>query len=249
MHASQYNHMAQSMAKYLPKDRHLDVLELGSGASPNQTVTHRSLFDGVDHNYVGVDVRPAPNVDRLMQRPYSIPARSGSVDVVVAGSVFEHVPFFWASILELARVLRPNGLLFATVPSRGHKHSPVDCWRMYPDGMRAIAAASRLTLLDVHTHFPPRTSEDNRHDYPRIDVETDYWGDTVAVFRKPLRYAPSMRLVRPLVRWWANRSAQYGPQGKPPEKPASRCRIFADSDQPWEPALAAARSREHVSTS
>jgi SAM-dependent methyltransferase len=239
--------MAQSMAKYLPMVRHLDVLELGSGTSAKQVVTHRSLLEGIDYSYVGVDVRAAPNVDRVMQHPYSIPARSRSVDVVVSGSVFEHVPFFWASILEIARVLRPNGLLFFTVPSRGHKHSPIDCWRMYPDGIRAIAAASRLTLLDVHTHFPPRTREDNRHDYARINAARDYWGDTVAVFRKPRRYAPSMRLVRPVVRWWANRSSRSGPLGMTPEKPASRCRIFAGGDQPWEQALATSRSEDHVS--
>jgi|GEM_PF-2260994 len=231
--------MAQAIARYLPKDRHLDILEVGAGTSPGQYVTHRSLFHGIDHSYVGVDVRPGAHVDRVMPRPYSIPARSRSADVIVAGSVLEHVPFFWASMLEIARVMRPRALLFVTVPSRGHKHSDLDCWRMYPDGMRALAAASRLTLLDVHTHFPPRLRNDgNRHNYRRIRTD-DYWGDTVAVFRKPRRYAPSMRLVRPAVRWWANRASRSGPLDPAWERPPSRCRVFTDAgNRPWEEALA-----------
>lgn len=223
MHPSQHAHMKRAMQQYLPRGKHLDVLELGSGTSPGQTQTHRDLFDGIDHGYVGTDVREGNNVDVVMRRPYSIPAKSSSKDVVVAGSVFEHVPFFWASILEVARILRPGGLCFVTVPSRGHKHSPIDCWRMYPDGIRAMAAASHLTLLDTHTHYPPMT-EDRRHDYPRIDAKGHYWGDTVGVFQKPERYPVQMHLVRPVVRGWANRAARRGPLGSTPN-PSTSCTV------------------------
>ena len=145
-----------------------------------------------------------------MTKPYSIPAASKSQDVVISGSVFEHIPFFWASMLEVARVLRPGGLWFVTVPSRGHKHSAIDCWRFYPDGLRAMAAASHLTLLESHVHYPPMT-EDARHDYPRIDAKNHYWGDAVAVYRKPERYPLEMHAIRPVVRWWANRAGGQGP--------------------------------------
>jgi SAM-dependent methyltransferase len=64
-----------------------------------------------------------------MKKPYQIPLRRHSVDVVVSGQTFEHIPFFWVSILELARILRPGGYLFITVPSRGHVHEVRDCWR------------------------------------------------------------------------------------------------------------------------
>jgi SAM-dependent methyltransferase len=207
--------MSQAMATYLPRGTRLDILELGSGTSPGQTRTHRRLLEGVDHSYIGVDVREADNVNIVMPQPYTIPARSRSKDVVICGSVFEHVPFFWASSLEVARILRPGGLWFVTVPSRGHKHTQVDCWRYYPDGIRAIAAASRLTLLESHTHYPPMTPE-ARHDYARIDIENDYWGDTVAVFQKPEHYPLEMSVIRPVVRWWANRASAAGPLGDTP---------------------------------
>jgi SAM-dependent methyltransferase len=223
VHQSQYEHMRRAFQRYLPKGRHLDILELGSGTSPGQTQTHRSLLEDVDHSYLGVDVREANNVDVVMRQPYTIPAKSNSQDVVISGAVFEHIPFFWASMLEVARVLRPSGLFFMIVPSRGHKHSPIDCWRFYPDGVRAIAAASRLKLLESHTHYPPVTPE-NRHDYPRIDIENHYWGDTVGVFRKPQKYAREMYVVRPVVRWWANRASERGPLGDTPP-PRRDCSI------------------------
>jgi SAM-dependent methyltransferase len=217
VHRSAYEHMKMAMARHLPKDRRLEVLELGSARVANQPLDHRSLLAEVDHSYIGVDIREADNVDVVMKKPYTIPARSNSKDVVIAGQVFEHIPFFWASMLEVARILRPGGVWFVTVPSRGHRHGGVDCWRYYRGGMRAIAAASRLTLLETHTHFPPTLDGSIRHDYAKTDSQMHYWGDTLGVFQKPQRYPLEMRVVAPVVRWWANRSAADGPLGGPPK--------------------------------
>ncbi len=223
MHQSQYQHMKLALARYVAKGSHLDVLELGSGTSPGQTQTHRSLLTEYDHSYVGVDVREGNNVDIVMKQPYRIPVRSKSSDLVISGSVLEHVPFFWASILEVARVLRPGGLFLVTVPSRGHKHSPIDCWRFYPDGMRAMAAAARLVVVESHIHYPPMT-ESKRHDYARIDAQNHYWGDTVAVLQKPEKYPVEMRLIAPVVRWWANSASRLGPLGTTPP-PTTNCPV------------------------
>lgn len=223
MHPSQYKHMEKIIGRYLPQGKKLEVLDFGSAASPGQGQTHRSLFGGYEHTYVGVDVRENEFVDRVMPKPYTIPFRADSFDAVVSGSVFEHVPFFWASMLEIARVLRPGGVLFITAPSRGHKHTGVDCWRYYPDGFRAMAAASHLILREVHTHYPPFT-ENKRHDYSKIDAKNHYWGDTVGVFEKPENYPIEMRLIRPVVRWWANRASLRGPLGDTPG-PHSRCNL------------------------
>lgn len=223
MHRSQYEHTKVVIHNYLPVDRHLEILDLGSATSPGQTTTHRTLLSGYDHTYVGTDIRDANNVDVVMRKPYTIPARSGSKDVVLSGSVFEHIPFFWASMLEVARVLRPGGLFIFTAPSRGHKHTGFDCWRYYPDGVRSMAAAAHLKLLEVHTHFPP-SNDKRRHDYAKIDAARHYWGDTVAVFEKPLRYPLRMRLIRPVVRGWANWASRSATLGKVPP-PRTDCAL------------------------
>jgi hypothetical protein len=102
-----------------------------------------------------------------------------------------------------------------TVPSRGHVHSTYDCWRYYPDGMRALAAFSALELLEAHTDFPP-LSPQRRHVYEHI-VPERYWGDTVGVFRKPGRY-PALRtaIVRQVVQRWANRIGDLESHPLPP---------------------------------
>lgn len=223
MHPSQHEHMKRSVDRYAPKKRHIDVLELGSATSPGQTQTHRDLFDGYTHTYFGVDVRPGPTVDAVMTKPYTIPAKSESADVVVCGSVMEHVPFHWASMLEIARVLRPGGLLFMTAPSRGHKHSPIDCWRFYPDGVRAMGLWAGLTVVESHVHYPPM-NENKRFDYPSIDVVNHYWGDAVGVFRKPKKYSKKLVALNLVVRAAANRLSEKGPLGETP-RPKRKCDV------------------------
>ena len=217
MHPSAHAQMALSVERYMDPGRHYDVLDFGSGTSPWQTMTHRSILEDYDIDYTGVDVREGDNIDITMTKPYKIPMKSKSVDVVLTGQVFEHVPFFWASLLEIARVMRPRAYLFMTVPSRGHVHTEEDFWRVYPDGLRAMAAWSRLVLVEAFTDFPPlypaeqKPRPEAKHDYASIDSENYYWGDTVGVFRKPKKY-PGVRaaVLRAAVLAWANKIGGIG---------------------------------------
>ena len=159
-----------------------------------------------------------PNVDAVMTRPYRIPAKSRSADVVLSGQAFEHIPFFWASILEIARVLKPNGLVFLTAPSRGHVHTSRDCWRYYPDGFRALAAHARLELCEAYTDFPP--SKGIWHDYQGIDKKAAYWGDSVGVFQKPKNYPGwKMAIVREVHVRYANHCRDLESTPKPKKVP------------------------------
>jgi SAM-dependent methyltransferase len=197
--------MQRCVDTYLSRGRRYRVVDFGSRISDGQRNSHRDVFAGYDVDYVGVDIDGGRNVDVVMERPYTIPLSSNSVDVIVSGQVFEHVPFFWASFMELARILRPGGLIIVTIPSRGHTHDVYDCWRFYPDSLRAIAAVARLELLEGTTDFPP-TTDGRRFDYAGIDRTNAYWGDTVGVLRKPSRY-PGLEvwLFRTVAVWWANR--------------------------------------------
>lgn len=204
MHASARSQMRRCVEQYLSRDRHYRVLDFGSRISRGQTSTHRDLLKDYRCTIRGADVAEGRNVDILMRKPYRLPLCKDSVDVVLSGQAFEHIPFPWASVLELARVLRPGGLLFLTAPSRGHVHDRQDCWRYYPDAMRSLAAFSRLHLRDASTDFPP-TRQGRRHDYASIDAREHYWGDTVGVFQKPRNYSLLVRAAREPIVWWANR--------------------------------------------
>lgn len=63
----------------------------------------------------------------------------GSFDLIVCTEVFEHVLQPFAAAAELRRLLRPEGLLFVTVPFNFRIHGPLpDCWRFTEHGLRAL---------------------------------------------------------------------------------------------------------------
>ncbi|MBA2455627.1 MAG: methyltransferase type 11, partial [Nocardioidaceae bacterium] len=94
MHASAHAQMARVIETYLPRNRHYTVVDFGSRTTGKQTATHRDLLRDHDCQIVGVDVVDGKNVDVVMKKPYLLPLRSNSVDVVVSGQVLELVPFF-----------------------------------------------------------------------------------------------------------------------------------------------------------
>jgi SAM-dependent methyltransferase len=191
--------MRQCIEDFMPDDRHYRVVDFGSFMK-HDVKTHRDLLSGRDCSVLGVDIRSGRNVDVVMPRPYRIPLASNSVDVVFTGQVFEHIPFFFTSLLEIRRILKPGGRLFMTVPSRGHRHNVYDCWRFYPDSMRAMAAFAAFELERATTDLPPLI--DGKLDYSQGNT---YWGDTTGVFRKPQR-SPRIRIavVSRVMRWWSN---------------------------------------------
>ncbi|MEV6751745.1 methyltransferase domain-containing protein [Streptomyces sp. NPDC051214] len=216
MHQSAYEQMELCVAQYMPAGKRHRVVDLGARVSDGQTRTHKTLLEGRDTEYVGVDVLDGRNVDAVMTKPYRIPLKSRSADFVISGQAFEHIPFFWATMLEIARVLKPEGIAFVTAPSRGHVHDAQDCWRYYPDGFRALAAYTRLELREAYTDFPPMNGI--RHAYGSIDAKHAYWGDSVGVFQRPKNYpALTMAFVRGTTNWWANRIG--GVDGVPLPKP------------------------------
>jgi SAM-dependent methyltransferase len=233
MHPSAHNEMRRCIETYLLRGRQYDVVDFGSRCSPRQTVTHRDLLQHYARQITGVDIRPGRNVDVVMKKPYQIPLRRHSVDVIVSGQTFEHIPFFWVSILELARILRPGGYLFITVPSRGHVHEVRDCWRFYPDGMHALAAFSGLELLEARTDFPPRLEGGRRHDYGKIDSTTSYWGDTVGVFRKRAgRQRLPLWVTRRTMQSWVNKVDMLESREQPVSRASPRI-IPAPALPPW----------------
>jgi SAM-dependent methyltransferase len=97
--------------------------------------------------YVGLDIVPGPNVDRVVQPDYF---GTDVFDVVVSGSCMEHVQNLHAWADQCVAITKPGGMLCIIVPhgmsgAPEHRH-PVDCWRVWPDGMRWLF--SDLEILD-----------------------------------------------------------------------------------------------------
>jgi len=80
------------------------------------------------------------NAEIILDQVYTWPEIDDeSYDVVISGQVFEHVEFYWATLLEMRRILKKGGLLCITAPSHWREHrSPFDCQRFYADGLMAM---------------------------------------------------------------------------------------------------------------
>jgi len=169
--------MADFVQKYLHSRRQepLVILDLGS---QDFNGSYRSLFERAPWRYVGIDMAPGKNVDVVLRDPYfwrEIQARSA--DVIVSGQTFEHTEFFWLSMREMARALKAGGLLCLIAPSAGDEHRyPLDCWRVYPDGLRAVARYAGLETVEAWTQWS---------DLQKYDNESNKWHDSVLVARKP----------------------------------------------------------------
>jgi SAM-dependent methyltransferase len=161
--------------RYLEKKENEQLLILDVG-SLDVNGTYREYFQSPFWTYRGMDMSAGPNVEIVLRDPYNWQqVRSGSADVVVSGQAFEHIEFFWLTMLEITRVLKPGGLCCLIAPSGGPEHRyPVDCWRFYPDGFAALARFASLTVLEIYS----QKGETGYHD------GSDLWQDLVLVCQK-----------------------------------------------------------------
>ena len=57
----------------------------------------------------------------------------------------EHVPKIWLWVKEMKRILKDDGKIIIISPVSWIYHeAPVDCWRIYPDGMKALLEEEAL---------------------------------------------------------------------------------------------------------
>ena len=126
------------------------ILEVGSYQVEGQEAIAelRGLFPGKE--YVGVDMRPGPGVDRV-EDVEALNLPDASVGTVLALSTFEHVPHFWRGFEEVRRVLRPDGALLVSCPFYFHVHAyPSDYWRFTPAALELLLDAYPSKLIGWH---------------------------------------------------------------------------------------------------
>lgn len=120
---------------HLLKDK--EILDIG-GKKKNK----RGLFD-ISHfsskvKYVNIDRTTEPDI---VSDAKSIPLPDNSFDVVILGEILEHLPDPLAVLTEARRLLKPQGIILATVPFMYPVHAdPYDFGR-YTDYFWQEAAA------------------------------------------------------------------------------------------------------------
>jgi len=129
--------------------------------------------------YFVVDLDEHPSVDIVIKPGDKLPFETGTVDLIVSTSCFEHDPCFWLTFREMSRILKPGGFIYINAPTTGKYHChPGDNWRFYSDAGQALAYWSGYKM-------------GNEEVYPVKVVETfhilplnEYWIDFVCVWQR-----------------------------------------------------------------
>jgi SAM-dependent methyltransferase len=143
------------------------VLEIGPDGTPS---TYQKAVDDSSIVWHTLDIRDDPALTYRALSEYEFPIESDSYDIVLSGQVIEHVRQIWVWIRELARVCKVGGLVVTVNPvSWPYHEAPVDCWRVFPEGMKALYEYASLQVksslcesLEVsgqRTHIPGRSAE------------------------------------------------------------------------------------------
>ena len=107
MHESSLLRMQWFVDTYLDTQKSASVLDVGSY---DVNGSYKQFFTGPRFTYTGLDMVSGPNVDYVLKNPYQWEEfPDAAYDVVVSGQTFEHTEFFWLTLAEMARVLRPGG--------------------------------------------------------------------------------------------------------------------------------------------
>jgi SAM-dependent methyltransferase len=123
------------------------VIDIGAGEAP-----YRELFGHLE--YVTVDWSDsyhegAKEAD-VIASAESIPLPDESFDAAVMTEVLEHLPDSTAALKEAARILRPGGQLFLTVPFVWPLHEmPHDYYRLTPSALRQHLDAAGFDVIDL----------------------------------------------------------------------------------------------------
>ena len=160
--------------KYLNSllDKSLKILDVGSC---DVNGSYRDLFQNETWDYTGLDMHKGKNVDLVPNDEYNwTEINDSEFDVIISGQAFEHIEYFWLTIKEISRIMKKNAYLCIIAPSSGYEHKfPVDCWRFYPDGMKAIAKYANLNTVEVYADWNKKNKQ--------ID---DVWEDCVLIAQK-----------------------------------------------------------------
>lgn len=121
------------------------VLEIGPDQFPS---TFERVCSRLSLEWHTLDLHDHPSLTYADSRQYSFAIPDNTYDVVLSGQVIEHVRKPWKWLPELARVALPGGLVVTINPLSWIYHeAPVDCWRIYPEGMRALYEEAGLDVL------------------------------------------------------------------------------------------------------
>lgn len=123
---------------------HIKVLEIAPDNHPSQ---YRKIIGNNSIIWESLDITPCQECTYIANNEYEFPVPDNCFDIVLSGQVIEHVRKIWNWMKELARVCKKGGVVVTIAPTSWPFHeAPVDCWRIYPEGMKALYDETKLEM-------------------------------------------------------------------------------------------------------
>lgn len=157
MHENSREKMKWFKNHYLNISSKLNILDVGS-LDGKGNYNYSDIFDEENWTYTGLDYQAGNNVDIVVTDIYNwFEIEDNTYDVIISGQFFEHLEFFWLTMSEIERVLKPGGYICIVVPSAGPRHGGdvKNCYLFYEDGMRAMAKYVNLEVLHASVDDRP----------------------------------------------------------------------------------------------
>lgn len=121
------------------------VLEIGPDNFPS---SYRKLIENETALWDTLDIYDNPKLTYSNSKENEFPIPDNRYDIVLAANVIEHVKKPWIWLKEVGRVCKKGGYVVLVTPVSWPYHpAPVDCYRIYPDGMNALLEEAGLRTI------------------------------------------------------------------------------------------------------
>jgi SAM-dependent methyltransferase len=155
---------------------HIRVLEIGPNQHPS---TYQEIVKDNTINWETLDMntRHTSTLTYVTDDEYSYPVLSNTFDIVFSAQVIEHVRKTWVWMKELSRICKNGGYVITINPlSWPYHESPVDCWRIYPEGMKALYEEAGLKVITskCESLHIPESLKHYKYLLPGMSYQTEY---------------------------------------------------------------------------
>ncbi len=180
------------------------VLEIGPLNSPSayQKIINDQSIEWQTLNLINWTLDDMKNKDRLTiitNDPYHYPVPDNTYDIVISGSVMEHVEDIINWYRELKRIIKQGGYIITILPvSWPYHEAPVDCWRIFPDGFNNIFSTvelKKIICIFDSFEFEACYPSLNKVNFEIIPGRSIYWAKSKTQVNSQLRWNQLMRRI------------------------------------------------------
>ena len=182
----------------------IKVLEIGPLGNPSeyQKIINDRSIEWQTLNLVNWTLDDMGNKDQLTvltNDPYHYPVLDNTYDIVVSGSVMEHVEDIINWYQELKRIIKPGGYIITIVPvSWPYHEAPVDCWRIFPEGFKSIFSTvglKKITCIFESLEFENCYPTLNKNNFEILPGRSIYWDKSKTQLNSQIRWNQLIRKI------------------------------------------------------